>query len=63
MISPETEIEKAERILRNSLAKLGWRRNDLHRRRKSDPKKVLLARRLRSETAVSLRWIAGRLEM
>ena len=59
----ETDIEKAEGILRNSLAEFGWRRKDLHLRRKSDPKKVLLARRLRLETAVSLRWIADRLEM
>src|ERR1041385_4679153 len=31
--------------------------------RKSDPKKVLVASRLRSQTSVSLRWIANRLEM
>jgi hypothetical protein len=30
---------------------------------KSDSRKVAIARRLRSETAVSLRWIADQLEM
>jgi REP element-mobilizing transposase RayT len=59
----ETDTEKAERILRESLAALGWRRKDLRLRRKSDPKKVLVARQLRSQTSVSLRWIADRLEM
>jgi REP element-mobilizing transposase RayT len=59
----ETDKEKAERIIRDSLAELGWRQKDLQRRRKSDRTKVLLARRIRSETAVSLRWIADRLEM
>jgi AbiTii-like protein len=59
----ETEAEKADRIVRDSLTELGWRKSDLHLHRKSDPKKVLVARRLRSETSVSLRWIANRLEM
>jgi REP element-mobilizing transposase RayT len=59
----ETDREKAERIVRDSLADLGWRQQDLRRRRKSDRTKVLLARRVRSQTAVSLRWIADRLEM
>jgi putative transposase len=59
----ETDTEKAERIVRNSLAELGWQPKDLRRRLKSDRKKVLLAKRLRAETSVSLRWIAHRLEM
>lgn len=59
----ETEAEKAERIVRDSLIGLGWEQSDLARRRKSDPTKVEIARRLRSNTAVSLRWIADRLEM
>lgn len=59
----ETDEEKAERILRDGLTELRWERSDLLLRRKSDPKKIVLAKRLRSETSVSLRWIADRLEM
>jgi hypothetical protein len=59
----ETEEQKAERLVRRTLGQLRWEEKDLWRRRKSDAKKVLLARRLRSETAVSLKWIAARLHM
>ncbi len=59
----ETEEQKAERLVRTTLDKLGWEESDLVRRRKSDAKKVRLARRLRCETAVSLKWIADRLHM
>jgi hypothetical protein len=59
----ETEEQKAERIVRLRLSKLGWKKEALRRRRKSDPKKVALARQVRSQTAVSLKWIAARLEM
>jgi hypothetical protein len=38
-------------------------RAELKRRRKGDEAKVALARRLREETAVSLRWIAENLYM
>ena len=43
--------------------KLRWGENELAERRKSDPQKVAMARRLREETAVSLKWIADRLQM
>lgn len=59
----ETDEEKAARILRDGLAKLGWRERDLPARRKSDPKKIFLAKQLRTETSVTLRWIAHRLHM
>jgi len=64
--SPEriqTDEQKAERIIQAALAKIGWRKKDLRLRRKSDLHKVRLARELRAQTAVSLKWIAGRLEM
>jgi hypothetical protein len=41
----------------------GWRTEELQRRRKSDKQKVAIAARLRSETTMSLRWIAERLAM
>jgi hypothetical protein len=39
------------------------REKDLSKRRKGDKAKVKLARRLRSETIMTLRWIADRLQM
>lgn len=45
------------------LKKLGWGKGELAARRKSDPEKVALARDLRCQTTMSLKWIARRLEM
>lgn len=45
------------------LQRLGWDAAELGRRRKGDPVKVRLARRLRRETTMTLAWIAARLEM
>lgn len=59
----ETEEHKAERIIQRALHKLRWPEEELAVRRKSDPKKIALARQLRAETAVSLKWIAARLGM
>lgn len=59
----ETEEGKAKRILAEEMQRLGWTRADLKRRRKGDPRKVAVARRLRAETAVGLKWIAENLEM
>ena len=54
---------KAERLVREELAKLGWQEADLTQRRKSDPGKVRIARRGRDETRMMLAWIARRLQM
>jgi hypothetical protein len=59
----ETEQGKAMRMLREEMKKLGWTKAELKRRKKGDPTKVALARRLREETAVSLKWIAENLQM
>lgn len=59
----ETEESKAKRILGEEMKRLGWTQAELGRRKKGDPAKVALARRLRSETAVSLKWIAENLSM
>ncbi len=59
----ETEQAKALRIVREELKRLGWTKAELQRRRKGDAGKVALARRLREETAVSLKWIAENLHM
>ena len=59
----ETEQGKAMRMLREEMKRLGWTKAELKRRKKGDPAKVALARRLREETAVSLKWIAENLHM
>jgi len=40
-----------------------WTAEDLKRRRKGDAKKVRIAQRLRAETTMTLKWIAGELRM
>jgi len=59
----ETEQARAWRVVREELKKAGWSKAELKRRRKGDPTKVAVARRLREETAVSLKWIAENLSM
>ena len=59
----ETEQSKAARIVCEEMKRLGWTKAELRQRKKGDPAKVALARRLRTETAVSLKWIAENLQM
>ena len=54
---------RAERLARAGLAVLGWTEKELSGRAKGDPGKVKLARQLRAETTMTLRWIAKRLQM
>jgi hypothetical protein len=50
-------------LVQEELASLGWQEADLAARRKGDPGKVRIARRLRAETTMTLAWIAQRLNM
>jgi REP element-mobilizing transposase RayT len=59
----ETDAQKAERILAEELRERGWTEADLEPLRKTDAKKVKIARRLRRETVMTLDWIAERLRM
>jgi REP element-mobilizing transposase RayT len=59
----ESAEKKAERILAEELGRRGLGRGDLSRRRKGDPEKVEIAKRLRSETTMTWAWIAQRLGM
>jgi REP element-mobilizing transposase RayT len=59
----ESEEDKAGRMVRAGLKEAGWKPSDLGSRRKGDPVKMALARRLRQETTMPLKWICGRLEM
>ena len=55
--------EQAERIVTAELRKLRWNEGDLAKHRKGDPRKVAIARRLRRDTTMTLKWIAHRLKM
>ena len=59
----ETSETHAERIVREELQRRGWDAAELRCRRKGDAGKVQIARRLRQESTMSLKWIAARLEM
>jgi putative transposase len=59
----ETDAQKAERILKEEMARLGWTDADLRARPKGHRFKIMLARQLRQETTMSLKWIAKRLCM
>jgi hypothetical protein len=45
------------------LRRLGWQKNELRRRRKSDPAKLAIAARLRQETTLSLKHIAEQVHL
>lgn len=59
----ETIVEKARRLMAEELDKLGWTSTELAARSKGDARKIKIARRLRAETAVTLKWIAAELHM
>jgi putative transposase len=58
-----TEKEQAEAIVAQGMKRLGWKEADLVTARKGHPAKVKLARQLRQETTVTIKWIAARLQM
>ncbi len=60
---PQSDAQKAERMVKAELERRGWGEADLHTRRKGDPRKVSIARRLRQEIPMSLKRIATRLDM
>jgi REP element-mobilizing transposase RayT len=59
----ESSEAKARRIVAEELRRLGWKQGELEKRLKADPDKVRIARRLRGETTMTLKWIAERLRM
>ena len=62
-IRRETAEQKAARILQEELEKLRWAGPELGQRAKGDAGKLRIARSLRNETAVTLKWIAKELHM
>jgi putative transposase len=59
----ETAEVRAEVIIAEELRRRRWREEDLGHRAKGDAGKVALAKRLREETVMTVRWIAERLQM
>jgi hypothetical protein len=59
----ETDVQKAEWVVKEELGRLGWEEDDLRARRKGHRAKLMLARRLRQETTMSWKWIAQRLQI
>lgn len=59
----ESAEAQAEGIIQVELKRKRWGEEDLKTRRKGDAFKVAIAKRLRAETTVTLRWIAERLRM
>ena len=59
----ESDEAKAERLLREELERRHWSVADLSQCRKGDSEKVAIARRLRTETTMSWKWIAQNLIM
>ena len=59
----ESTEAKAERMVREELRRRKWTERTLSERRKGDPEKIAIARRLREETTMTLAWVANRLNM
>jgi putative transposase len=59
----ESAEAKAQRIVAEELKRIRWEAEDLRTHRKGDARKVKIARRLRQETTMTLKWIADRLRM
>lgn len=59
----EASEAKATRILDEELRRALWSEAELKLRQKGDPQKLQIARRLRTETTMTLQWIANRLHM
>jgi len=59
----ETAEQRASRIIAEELAGRDWTEADLARRRRSDPGKLAIAARLRSETTLPVKWIAARVQI
>ena len=56
----ESAAAKAERIVAQELARLGWKEEELVRQRKNAPEKLAIAARLRKETILPLKSRAAR---
>ena len=58
-----TALERAGRLVASELARSGWTAKQLATERKGHAVKVAIARRLREETTMPMKWIAAELKM
>ena len=59
----EAMESKARRMVSEGVKGLGWKESELGWRGKIDPGKIGLAKKLRTETTMTMKWIADRLRM
>ena len=59
----ETAEQRANGIIAEELARRGWQESEWATRRRSDPSKLAIAARLRSETTLPIKWIAARVQI
>jgi hypothetical protein len=59
----ETAEQRTNRIIAEELVRRGWPESELATRRRSDPGKLAIAARLRSETTLPIKWIAARVQI
>ncbi|MBA2584992.1 MAG: transposase [Chthoniobacterales bacterium] len=59
----EVDEVLAERLVQAGLREFGWSATEVKRRQKGDAIKVMIARRVRSGTPMTRKWIADRLHM
>jgi len=59
----ESQTEKAERVVKEEMQRRRWTQEMLADRAKGDLEKIKMAVRLRTETLVTVAWIAERLQM
>lgn len=59
----ESAEQHAEGIVVKEMQRRRWKEAELERRAKGDAGKVAIAKRLRKESAVTVKWIAARLQM
>ena len=62
-VRQETDLQKANRLICEKLSSVGWDHARLMKEHKGHPIKVQLARKLRRETTMSMKWIGAELSM
>jgi putative transposase len=59
----ESEIEKAQRLISEKLALVGWDRAQLPKEPKGHPMKIRIAQEMREQSTMSVKWIATELSI
>ena len=62
-IRQENEMEKAQRLISEKLSAIGWDRARLRKERKGHPMKIRIAREIRDQSTMTMKWIAAELSI